>query len=106
MLCSCGLDYHGLGLLPSRSSSLPGAAPYRGRDKAVILTYLLLTNCRLGLLINFGEEYIRDGISRVVNGLPSDPKSERAIHFPERLCSCFYGLTLGLRVIPGISSSR
>ena len=29
-------------------------------------------NCRLGLLINFGSEYISDGISRVVNGLPSD----------------------------------
>ncbi len=41
--------------------------------KKQLLTYLRLTNCRLGLLINFGEEYIRDGISRVVNGLPSDP---------------------------------
>ena len=40
--------------------------------KKQLLTYLRLTSCRLGLLINFGEEYIRDGISRVVNGLPSD----------------------------------
>jgi GxxExxY protein len=40
--------------------------------KKQLLTYLRLTNCRLGLLINFGEEFIRDGISRVVNGLPSD----------------------------------
>ena len=37
-----------------------------------LLTYLRLTNCRLGLLINFGVEYISDGVSRVVNGLPSD----------------------------------
>jgi len=34
-----------------------------------LLTYLKLTNCRLGLLINFGEDLIKDGISRVVNGL-------------------------------------
>ena len=34
-----------------------------------LLTYLRLTNCRLGLLINFGAELIRDGITRVVNGL-------------------------------------
>ena len=40
--------------------------------KKQLLTYLRLTNCRLGLLINFGSEYISDGISRVVNGLPSD----------------------------------
>jgi len=28
-----------------------------------------LADKRLGLLINFGSELIRDGISRVVNGL-------------------------------------
>lgn len=37
--------------------------------KKVLLTYLRLANCKLGLLINFGEEKIKDGISRVVNGL-------------------------------------
>lgn len=37
--------------------------------KRQLLTYLRLTNCRLGLLINFGEERIKDGITRVVNGL-------------------------------------
>jgi GxxExxY protein len=40
--------------------------------KKQLLTYLRLTNCRLGLLINFGEELIGDGITRVVNGLPSE----------------------------------
>ena len=34
-----------------------------------LLTYLRLANFRLGLLINFNEERIRDGIHRVVNGL-------------------------------------
>jgi GxxExxY protein len=38
--------------------------------KKILLTYLRLANKRLGLLINFGSELIKDGISRVVNGLP------------------------------------
>ena len=38
--------------------------------KKQLLTYLRLTNCRLGLLINFNTVLIKDGISRVVNGLP------------------------------------
>ena len=37
--------------------------------KKQLLTYLRLTDKRLGLLINFGEELIKDGIARVVNGL-------------------------------------
>jgi len=37
--------------------------------KKQLLTYLRLADKRLGLLINFGTELIRDGISKVVNGL-------------------------------------
>ena len=37
--------------------------------KKQLLTYLRLSEKRLGLLINFGTELIKDGISRVVNGL-------------------------------------
>ena len=37
--------------------------------RAQILTYLRLTGLKLGLLINFGKEYLRDGIERVVNKL-------------------------------------
>ena len=37
--------------------------------KKQLLTYLRLTDLRLGLLINFGSELIKDGIFRVVNGL-------------------------------------
>ncbi|MEW5859339.1 MAG: GxxExxY protein [Cyanobacteriota bacterium] len=37
--------------------------------KKQLLTYLRLTNKRLGLLINFGEALIKDGITRLVNGL-------------------------------------
>jgi GxxExxY protein len=42
--------------------------------KKQLLTYLRLADKRLGLLINFGEELIRDGISRIVNRLPEEPK--------------------------------
>ena len=37
-----------------------------------VLTYIRLANIRLGLLINFGAPRIKDGITRLVNGLP-DP---------------------------------
>jgi GxxExxY protein len=40
--------------------------------KKQLLTYLRLADKRLGLLINFGEELIRDGISRVVNQLEEE----------------------------------
>lgn len=32
-----------------------------------LLTYLKLTNARLGLLINFGDELLKNGIKRVAN---------------------------------------
>jgi GxxExxY protein len=34
-----------------------------------VLTYLRVTNMKLGLLINFNESYRKDGIKRVVNNL-------------------------------------
>ena len=34
-----------------------------------LLTYLRLTDLRLGLLINFGENLLKHGFKRVVNGL-------------------------------------
>jgi len=33
------------------------------------LTYLRLSGLKLGLVINFGERWVKDGIHRVVNGL-------------------------------------
>ena len=36
--------------------------------RAQVLTYLKLTNNRLGLLINFNVEVLRSGIYRVING--------------------------------------
>ena len=37
--------------------------------KAQVLTYLRLTNLKLGLVINFGQKRLVDGWCRVVNGL-------------------------------------
>ncbi len=45
---------------------LPPVAPKQ------LLTYLRLRDCRLGLLINFGESLIKNGIKRIANGMPED----------------------------------
>jgi GxxExxY protein len=37
--------------------------------EAQMLTYLRLTGLKLGLVINFGEQWVKNGIHRVVNGL-------------------------------------
>lgn len=37
--------------------------------KKQVQTYLRLTNCKLGYLLNFGEALMKDGITRTVNGL-------------------------------------
>lgn len=33
-----------------------------------LLTYLRLSGCKLGLLINFGSDVLKSGIKRVING--------------------------------------
>jgi GxxExxY protein len=38
--------------------------------KKQLLTYLRLMDKRLGLLINFGANLLKDGITRVANGMP------------------------------------
>ena len=37
--------------------------------KAQVLTYLRLTKLKLGLLLNFGQKFLRNGIERIVNDL-------------------------------------
>jgi len=44
--------------------SVEKLVPVHGKQ---LLTYLKLTGCRLGLLINFGEELLKNGIKRVAN---------------------------------------
>lgn len=48
--------------------------------EAQLLTYLRLTNLKLGLLINFEHRYVKNGIVRVVNGL-----EESVSNLPGRL---------------------
>lgn len=46
--------------------SIEAVAPVHHK---ILLTYLRLTNIKLGLLVNFNVELIRDGINRIVNNL-------------------------------------
>lgn len=39
--------------------------------KKQLNTYLKLSGKRLGLLVNFGANLIKDGITRIANGMPS-----------------------------------
>jgi GxxExxY protein len=41
--------------------------------EAQMFTYLRLTGLKLGLVINFGERYVKNGIRRIVNGLDQPP---------------------------------
>lgn len=42
---------------------------YADTHKSQILTYLKITNLKLGLLINFNKPTLKQGIKRIVNGL-------------------------------------
>jgi GxxExxY protein len=44
--------------------------------KKVLLSYIRLADKKLGLILNFGEELLKDGISRIVNGLPDEPAED------------------------------
>jgi GxxExxY protein len=44
--------------------------------KKQLLTYLRLADKRLGLLINFQVALIKDGITRIVNGLEEEPHAK------------------------------
>jgi GxxExxY protein len=46
--------------------SLETIAPVHPKQ---LLTYLEITKLKLGLLINFNEKLIKDGITRIVNNL-------------------------------------
>jgi len=37
--------------------------------KKQLLTYLKLTNTKLGFILNFGAEIMKDGIVRIINGI-------------------------------------
>ena len=56
-------------------------------DKAQILSHLRLMNLRFGLLINFHEEKLIDGVHRIVNGLR---KVTELYHFSRVLCDSVF----------------
>jgi len=45
--------------------------------EAQMLTYLRLTGLKLGLVINFGERYVKNVIYRIVNGLKESNQVDR-----------------------------
>jgi GxxExxY protein len=47
---------------------LKSVEKFNNAHKKQVLTYLKLTNKKLGYLLNFGEALMKDGISRVLNG--------------------------------------
>ena len=47
--------------------------------KAQLLSYLKLSNCRVGLLINFNVEVLKNGIKRIVNNFPDTLRSPRTL---------------------------
>ena len=46
--------------------------------QAQLLSYLKLSGCKVGLLINFNVKVLKDGIRRVVNNLPEPLRSPRS----------------------------
>ena len=47
--------------------------------QAQLLSYLKLSGCKVGLLINFNVKVLKDGIRRVVNDFPDTLRSLRAL---------------------------
>ena len=46
--------------------------------KAQVLTYLKITNLRIGLLMNFNVNLLKDGLKRIINGYePQSPQRPR-----------------------------
>lgn len=60
------LDLHVNGLVIVDPKAV---AEYNKIFDAQMLTYLRLTGMKVGLVINFGERFVKDGVHRIVNGL-------------------------------------
>lgn len=56
------------GVVVVELKSVERLSPVHGKQ---VLTYLRLMNLPVGLLINFGAATLKEGLQRVVNGLPS-----------------------------------
>ena len=49
-----------------------------------LLTYLRLTNLRVGLLLNFGAATLKEGVHRIVNHLPPSASPRLRVNHPGR----------------------
>ena len=47
--------------------------------KAQLMSYLKLSGCKVGLLVNFNVEVLKDGIQRVVNNFPDSLRTPRSL---------------------------
>jgi len=47
--------------------------------KAQLLSYLKLSGCHVGLLINFNVRILKEGVARVVNNFPETQRSQRTL---------------------------
>ena len=47
--------------------------------EAQLMSYLKLSGCRVGLLINFNVTVLKDGIRRIVNDFPDSLRSPRPL---------------------------
>ncbi len=47
--------------------------------QAQLLSYLKLSGCHVGLLINFNVKILKDGLRRVVNNFPESPRPQRSL---------------------------
>jgi GxxExxY protein len=54
------------GMVILELKSVEKTAPVHSKQ---LMTYLKLTGLKLGLLVNFGSSLIKDGVTRLVNGL-------------------------------------
>src|ERR1051325_5370437 len=52
-----------------------------------VLTQLRLSGRKLGLLINFGEVHLKNGIERIANGMPEEKATNPGSSFLRALCA-------------------
>ncbi|MCE5278423.1 MAG: GxxExxY protein [Planctomycetaceae bacterium] len=64
--CGYRIDLLVEGVVVVELKAIDGIAPIH---KAQLLSYLKLSRCRAGLLINFNVAMLQDGVTRVVNNL-------------------------------------
>ena len=73
--CAYRLDLLVEGLVIVEIKSVDNLAPIH---MAQLLSYLKLSGCKVGLLMNFNVKILKDGIRRVVNNFPDSPRSLRS----------------------------